>query len=171
MKKWKYTLVLVVVTLAQGFTAAPVRSDQLAGCTAEMDVTWSPGLSSEENAGTFTSGGETGVIRCDGPVKGERQTRSGTAGVEGRYGTKDPDSCGSDGEGTGRHSFTVPTAKGSKKITNNFTFVYRTEKGVISGSFSGDQYSGGLRGSPLDGDCASQRVTRFHLIFEGDLHS
>lgn len=154
-------------------SAVPATSkpQQEADCVTRVDTTWSPGLSSEGASGTITSKGETGEIRCDGPVQGERQTRVGTAGVEAKYGTNDPDTCASGGEGAGSHSFTIPTARGTKKMTNNFTFTYHREEGLISGSFEGDRYSGGLTGTPLEGDCVSKPVTKIHLTFVGDFHS
>src|SRR5581483_3829717 len=73
-------------------------------CTFTSTIALAPGLSVVPSSGTFTSGGETGTVSCDGPVRGIVPTGPGTLGVEGRYGTRDPDTCFG-GEGEGRFSF------------------------------------------------------------------
>src|SRR5438128_2228699 len=68
-------------------------ADSPTHCMFTSTITLAPGLSVVPSAGTFSSGGETGTVSCDGPVRGIVPTGPGTLGVEGRYGTKDPSTC------------------------------------------------------------------------------
>ena len=91
----------VVVVLTGGLLMPPAGSAQTqTHCTFTSTIALVPGLSVVPSSGTFSSGGETGTVSCDGPVRGIVPTGPGTLGVEGRYGTKDPDTCfGGEGEG------------------------------------------------------------------------
>src|SRR5262245_6165628 len=120
-------VVAVVVALVGcwliGLGGAAGAADTQTHCTFSTTVTLAPGLSVAPSSGTFTSGGETGTVSCDGPVRGIVPTGPGTLGVVGRYGTKDPSTCFG-GQGEGRFSFTFPTATGVGKRSNVFTFSY-----------------------------------------------
>src|SRR5437879_9886367 len=112
MGRWP---VAAVVALVGGLLLTPARPAAVAAeaparthCTFTAAIALVPGLSVVPSSGTFSSGGETGTVSCDGPVRGIVPTGPGTLGVEGRYGTKDPDTCFG-GEGEGRFSFTFPT--------------------------------------------------------------
>src|SRR4051794_23774214 len=76
---------------AAGGAAPGSANGQKTQCTFASTITLGPGLSVVPSTGTFSSGGETGTVTCDGPVRGIVPTGPGTLGVEGRYGTKDPD--------------------------------------------------------------------------------
>ena len=65
--------------------ASPGSADTRTHCTFTSAITLTPGLSIVPSSGTFTSGGETGTVSCDGPVRGIVPTGPGTLGVEGRY--------------------------------------------------------------------------------------
>jgi hypothetical protein len=167
--------VLVVLAL---ILSAPATSTAPAGaaasstqCSFEMNVVVQPGLTSSPSSGTITTNGETGTVSCKGPVNGKDSTGEGTAGMEGTYGTKDGDSCQSGGEGQGVESFTIPTASGDEHIKNNFTYSYGAFKAgaLSSGTFSGDRMSGTFEAEPMDGDCASVPVTKFHVTAVGTL--
>src|SRR2546423_11350770 len=99
-------LLAALVTAPAGAGAAGPAGAQT-HCTFTSTIRLTPGLSVVPSSGTFTSGGETGTVSCDGPVRGIVPTRRGTLGVEGRYGTKHPDTCFGGG-GRGRLSFTLP---------------------------------------------------------------
>src|SRR5207245_2369082 len=65
--------VLLAAVLSVGGFALPAQSQEGGTpCRFEVDATLSPGLSRTPNSGTFTSGGETGTISCDGAVNGEQ---------------------------------------------------------------------------------------------------
>ena|SRR5436305_9451697 len=137
-------------------------------CTFTSTITLTPGLSVVPSSGTFTSGGETGTVSCDGPVRGIVPTGPGTLGVEGRYGTRDPDTCFG-GEGEGRFSFTFPTATGVGRRSNVFTFSYSLV-GLSNSGFSGDGFGGGFDDvEPQEGDCVVTPVTRILVKGHGTI--
>src|SRR5437762_9548193 len=134
MGRWS---VLVGVALVGARLTAPAgAAGSATHCTFTSTITLTPGLSVVPSAGTFSSGGETGTVSCDGPVRGIVPTGPGTLGVEGRYGTKDPSTCFGGG-GEGRFSFTFPTATGVGKRSNTFSFSYSVV-GPSGSGFSGD---------------------------------
>jgi hypothetical protein len=137
-------------------------------CTFTSTITLQPGFSVVPSSGTFTSGGETGTVTCDGPVRGIVPTGPGTLGVTGRYGTKDPDTCFA-GEGEGRFSFTFPTARGPGKRSNVFTFSFSLI-GLSPSGFSGDGFGGGFDDvEPQEGDCLVHPVTRILVKGHGTI--
>jgi hypothetical protein len=141
-------------------------------CTFAFDVTVSPGLSTTKSSGTVTSNGQTGTITCNGPVNGKQPTGPGTVGVTGRYGTKNGgDTCQSGGGGDGVNTFIIPTAGGSQTVTNHFTYVYGALKGggLISGTFTGDRFSGTFDVQLTQGDCVTKPFTKGHVTGKGML--
>jgi hypothetical protein len=93
-------------------------------------------------------------------------------GFESHYGTKDGDTCQSGGEGDSVMSMTIPTSSGPEHIKNTFTFEYGAFKAgaPFSGTFKGDRMSGTFDVQPMDGDCASKPVTKYHVKGKGTLH-
>ena len=169
--------VLLAITLPflaiPGISAAP--ADGASGatqCTFEHDVVASPGLSTSPSSGTVTTNGETGTFVCDGPVNGKQPTGSGTSGTDGRYGTKGADTCQSGGEGDVVMSMTIPTSSGPEHIKNTGTFDFGAFKAgaPFSATFQGDRMSGTMEVQPIDGDCASKPVTRYHVKGKGTLN-
>ena len=156
-----------VMVVAGGWLWVPIpaaRADTKTHCSFTSAIALQPGLSVLPSSGVFTSGGETGTVTCDGPVRGIVPTGPGTLGVEGRYGTKDPDTCFT-GEGEGRFSFTFPTAAGPGKRSNVFTFSFSLI-GLSGSGFSGDGFGGGFDNvEPEDGDCLVHPVTK--IIVKG----
>jgi hypothetical protein len=156
-----------VMLAAGGWLGLPLPAagaESKTTCTFTSAIALQPGLSVVPSVGTFTSGGETGTVTCDGPVRGIVPTGPGSLGVEGRYGTKDPDTCFT-GEGDGRFSFTFPTAAGAGKRSNVFTFSFSLI-GVSGSGFSGDGFGGGFDDvEPEEGDCLVHPVTR--IIIKG----
>ena len=135
-------------------------------CTWEFDVVASPGLSTNPSSGTVVTNGETGTSSCDGPVNGSKPTGPGKSGYDGRYGTKDPDTCQSGGEGAGTFTITVPTSAGDQRISdadNTYTYGGFKAGSPFSGEFKGSRMSGTFDVQPLDGDCASKPVTKFRV--------
>ncbi|MGH8971632.1 MAG: hypothetical protein ACRD0C_00300 [Acidimicrobiia bacterium] len=145
--------------------ALPARGDEGTRCTAEFDDTLSPGLSIRPSSGTFTTGGETGTVVCDGKVDGKQPTGAGTWGAHGRYGTADPDSCTSGGEAESNHSLTVPTADGSVHSAHTAQLTYGALKGdgIIGGRFDSPEASGTFEVTPKEGDCVTAPITRIHV--------
>lgn len=165
-----------VVALVGGLLLTPARPAAVAAeaparthCTFTAAIALVPGLSVVPSSGTFSSGGETGTVSCDGPVRGIVPTGPGTLGVEGRYGTKDPDTCQGGGEGDGRFVVTIPTDAGDQRFAALFTFTYgepSTRGGVVAGRFEGDGFHGTFDATPKEGDCVTRPVTRIHTVDE-----
>lgn len=132
-------------------------------CEFSAEFTLAPGLSLQPGSGTFTSEGETGRMTCGGVA--------GAFGADGRYGTRDPDTC-TGGEGDGVQSFWAPAPDRPAHVTNPIRFVYGavSEDGVMAGRFEGDRFSGTFRIVPLAGDCVTAPVTRVLLRGRGVLH-
>ena len=152
---------LMVVTLVLLGISAPVEAQQGEHCTAEFSIGLDPGIGSEPSSGTFHSEGESGTITCDGGGKG-------TAGVDGRYGTKDGDSCSAGGEGWGVQSFTL----GGENIKNTITFEFGGLKGgLVNGTFDGERFSGTFTFTPTAGDCVTSPTTAGDVKLDGTLSS
>jgi hypothetical protein len=166
-------LVLTLAALAVPTTV--LTSAEAAGgttCTMEGDVVASPGVSTSPSSGTLNSD-KDGIISCDGPVNGKQPTGPGTMTVDGRYGTKDPDTCQSGGEGEGVQIITIPTSDGPEQFKNTITWTYGAlQAGApFSSTFEGDRMSGTMEVTPIDGDCASKPVTKFHVKGQATLRS
>ncbi len=144
--------------ILMGMTAT-AEAQQGTHCTAEFVIGLDPGFGSEPTSGVFHSGGETGTITCDGGGKG-------TAGVDGRYGTKDPDSCSTGGEGWGVQSFTI----GSDNIKNTITIEFGgLSGGLVNGKFEGERFSGTFTFTPTKGDCVTGPVTEGTVKLDGTM--
>lgn len=147
---------LALAMILAGMTA-PAEAQQGTHCTADFVVSLSPGIGSEPSSGVFHTGGETGTISCDGGGKG-------TAGVDGRYGTKDGDSCSAGGEGWGVQSFTI----GSDNIKNSITFDFGgLSGGLVNGKFDGERFSGTFTFTPTKGDCVTSPATEGAVKLDG----
>ena len=160
------TVALVVIW---GGGALPATSaEPQTNCRFATEVTLSPGLSVKPSSGTFASDGESGRVECDGPVRGIHPSGPGTLGVMGKYGTKDPDTCFA-GEGEGRFSFTFPTAQGTGKRSNVFTFSFSLVGGP-SGGFKGEGFGGSFDDvRPENGDCFVNPVTKVAIKGHGTI--
>jgi hypothetical protein len=163
---------VAVVTVMLGFGgAAPVEAaPQGTKCKHEMEFTLSPGFSMTPSTGVRHG---KGTITCDGPVDGKRPTGPGTVMDDGRYGTKDPDSCISGSEGDGTDTFEIPTDDGIVKIESYFTYdgIKPSTKGaMLSAEFEGTRYTGNIELTPVDGDCVTAPVTKLKGFGEGILH-
>ena len=160
---------MVLVVAAGVVLPAPIaHAAEKTNCSFTSAIALAPGLSVVPSAGTFSSGGETGSVTCDGPVRGIVPTGPGTLGVEGRYGTKDPDTCFA-GDGEGRFSFTFPTASGPGKRSNVFTFSFSLI-GLSDSGFSGDGFGGGFdEVEPEEGDCLLRPVTKILVKGHGTI--
>lgn len=163
--------ILLALCFALLFPAGSASGEEGTPCSAVFDISVSPGLSEDPSSGTFTSGGETGSMECRGEVNGKQAIGPGTWGVEGAYGTADPDDCTSGGEGEAEQSFTVPTTKGNEHITNMATFTYGAleASGLVSGEFESPRFSGTFEVIPTEGDCVTEPITRAHVELRGML--
>ncbi|HKN92372.1 MAG TPA: hypothetical protein VJ622_19080 [Acidimicrobiia bacterium] len=162
--------IITVLTLGTTTTGPAAGAASGTSCTFELDVVASPGLSTSGSSGTVGSEKE-GTAACAGPVNGKQPSGPGTSAFKGRYGTKDPDTCQSGGEGDGVFTFTIPTSAGYEQIDNKETYTYGAFKAgaPFSGEFKGDRMSGTFDVQPTDGDCASKPVTKFHVKGKGTL--
>lgn len=148
---------------ADGATGTP--------CTFELELWASPGLTTSPSSGTVTTNGQNGTITCDGPVNGKQPTGPGTTGFEGRYGTKRAYSCQDDGQGEGVQSIAIPVQGGAERIANAVTYTHGAYQDgrPFSGTFQGDRMSGTFEARPVEGDCVSKPMTRFHVQGKGTL--
>jgi hypothetical protein len=148
---------LALAMILAGFTAT-AEAQQGTHCTAEFVVVLDPGIGSEPSSGTFKSP-EPGTITCDGGG-------TGTFRADGRYGTKDGDTCSSGGEGWGVHSLTID----GKDIQNTFTFDFGgLSGGFVNGTFDGDAFSGTFTFTPTKGDCVTAAATEGDVKIDGTL--
>jgi hypothetical protein len=160
----------IAVVLGFGGATPVEAAQQGTKCRHQMEFTLSPGFSLTPNTGVRHG---KGTITCDGPVDGKQPTGAGAVIDEGRYGTKDPDSCISGSEGDGVDTFEIPTADGILKIESYFTYdgIKPSTKGaMISADFQGTRYTGNIELTPVEGDCVTAPVTKLKGFGEGILH-
>ena len=142
------------------------ENEKGAHCFIDKDDTLSPGLSLEPSSGTAVTPAP-GIIECHGKVNGFAPTGDGQVTEEARYGTKDPDTCTSGGEGDGKFVVSIPTSGGVQKFVATFTFTYgepSTHGGVVAGRITGDGMHGTFDVTPKEGDCVTRPVTRVHTV-------
>jgi hypothetical protein len=139
-----------------------------AECFIDKDNVLSPGVSLNGSSGTAVTP-EPGVIECHGKVNGAAPTGDGQVTEDAHYGTKDPDTCTSGGEGVGRMDISVPTTAGVQSFSISFTFTYgepSTRGGVVAGKFTGKGFHGTFDITPKKGDCLTAPITRIHTVDE-----
>ena len=137
-------------------------------CFIDKDDVLSPGLSLSPSSGTAVTP-QPGVIECHGKVNGSLPTGDGQVSEVARYGTKDPDTCTSGGEGDGKFDISIPTSAGVQTFSVVFTFIYgepSTRGGVVAGKLSGKGFHGTFDATPKKGDCVTAPVTRIHTVDE-----
>lgn len=143
----------LVTLIALALSAAVVPHAEAAGaleCNITIPgITVDPGLSTEPNSGVFHTHTEKGTIDCgDGG--------QGTIGLDGRYGTADPDSCQGGGEGWGVFSITL---NGEQfKDTASFKFGTNTD-GTDTGQIDGERLSGTYTFTGDEGNCVTSPIT------------
>jgi hypothetical protein len=151
---------LIVATLIVAAWAVPGVSTpagaQSLSCTAEGDFVVDPGLSTSPSSGTYGSD-QPGTLNCKGGEKG-------TILPSGKYGTKDPDTCGSGGEGAGKVVFTFADGKTVTDDTVEFTYG-PFQGGALGGSWKGSRSSGTFEVTSTDGDCVTRPITKAHYVF------
>ena len=80
----------------------------------------------------------------------------------GKYGTKDPDSCSTGGEGTSTNTFKFTDGT----VTDEVEYTYGPfQGGALAGSFKGSRSSGTFEVTSLEGDCVSKPITNAHAVF------
>jgi hypothetical protein len=166
-----YRRSVMTVTLGLVLSFAPIAPSRAATsetqCVWAHDVFLSPGLSTSPSSGSWTSKGpqgETGTITCDGPVNGKRPTGPGVLEARGRYGTRDGDTCQSGGEGDAVWSLIFPTSDGPQHIVDPITYEYGafSTGAPFAVQFRGDLVTGSGEVQSFEGDCAANRVTKYH---------
>lgn len=160
---------LATIGMAGLLLAVPMVTEEATAesgtvCKARADFTFSPGFVREGNTGTWTTGGETGTVTCDGPVNGKTPTGPGTYGASGKYGTEDPDDC-SNAEGVYQNSITIPTADGPQRVTNegDWTAGAFQGGGAFGGTFTGKTADGSFESTPKEGDCVTKPLTKMDI--------
>jgi len=163
---------LATISLLPFAGTGPAQAKEQTPCSFKFDSDIAPGLSNSPSSGTHNSNGETGTVDCKGKVNGKSATGPGKLGVAGRYGTADPDTCTSGGEGDGTMTMTVPTADGPQHVEAPFTFTYGAlQNGLLAVTFKGDQWSGTAEVRPTKGDCVNSALTRMTAEGRGTLTS
>ena len=152
------TAALVLTAWAvPGVSRSVAAAEKTESCTAEADFVITPGLSTNPSSGTFTTGDTPGTLKC-------KSGASGTIAFNGKYGTKDPDSCSSGGEGTA--SDTYKFSDGST-VTDDVDITYGPfQGGALGGSYKGSRSSGTFEVTSIDGDCVSKPITRAHGVLK-----
>ena len=130
-------------------------ADNTVSCTGEADFNLTPGLSTNPSSGTFKTD-NPGSLDCKGT--------KGTISFSGKYGTKDPDSCSTGGEGTSVTTYTFSdggsvTDDGVEFTTGPF------QGGALGGSYKGKNSSGTFEVTSIEGDCVSKPITKAHAVF------
>src|SRR5262245_61192504 len=92
--------IISLLTLGTTATGPAAHAAEATTCTYEGDFTASPGLSAQGSSGDVGTNPD-GKATCNGKVNGKQPTGPGTFSTKARYGTKDPDTCQSGGEGEG----------------------------------------------------------------------
>lgn len=160
MNRRASALLLGAFVLAAATTTVPGAQAEDAECNIVVPaVTVEPGLSTEPNSGVFHTHTETGTIDC-----GDRG--KGTIGLDGRYGTKDPDSCQDGGEGWG--IFSVSLGDEHWKDTFNVKFGTNTE-GTDAGQIDGERLSGKYTFTGTEGNCVTAPITKGDIRFAATL--
>ena len=143
---------LIAAAWAVPGISTPVAAEQMS-CTAEGDFTANPGVSAKPSSGTFQS--EPIPLDCHG-IKG-------TMTFAGRYGTKDPDSCSSGGEGTSTNTYKFTDGT----VTDEVDFTYGPfQGGALGGSFKGPRSSGTFEVTSTEGDCVNKPLSKAHAKFK-----
>jgi hypothetical protein len=169
MRRLLVTAFTIALVFGPGLPAG--QAEQGTNCTFDFEISFSPGLSMTPSTGTH---GGTGPINCDGLVNGQQPTGDGTLTDDGRYGTKDPDTC-SGSEGDGSDTIKIPTANGVETVVSQYTYTagdrVPTKGGVGAGSFKGTRFTGTFEFTVLEGDCVNEPVTKVRVFGEGVLHN
>ena len=156
---------LVPAPVAARAAAPSVPSGQGLPCTAEWVVRLDQPISMTGSFGQFTSGGETGVISCQGSLGGQPVTGPGTYGESGAFG---PGRVGgadcTNGGGAGDYTATIPTAAGPRHVTGMASFYWAGPAGVV---FDGRFPSLFRLSAGGGGDCFSQPARELHFQAAG----
>ena len=146
---------LIVAAWAVPGVSTHVAAETTMSCTAEGDFVVNPGLSTQGSSGTYAS--DPGPLDC-------KDRGKGTIEFKGNYGTKDPDSCSSGGEGHGTTIFKF--ADGATVTDDGIEFSYGPfQGGALGGSWKGKSSSGTFEVTSLEGDCVSKPITKAHAVF------
>lgn len=167
---------LLLLVVAGRLTTPPVgaQSGSEARCTFSAGSELDPGLSIRPGSGEFWTNGDSGLLHCEGLVRGQRTTGTGTIGFEGRYGAGTPgDSCLTGGGGSGRHVLFIPTEAGTVRLENPFEFTYGAAHldSPMAGTFKGRLMSGRFEVSDQDGDCVTAPIRLVRIDGEGVLRT
>jgi hypothetical protein len=147
---------LIVAAWAIPGVSTPVAAESMS-CTGEADFTVTPGLSTSPSSGTFETV-NPGTLDCKGGAKG-------TISFAGKYGTKDPDSCSSGGEGTATDTYKF--SDGSTVTDDGAEITYGPfQGGALGGSWKGKSSSGTFEVTSIEGDCVSKPITKAHATFK-----
>lgn len=146
---------MIAVAWAVPGVSTHVAAETTMSCTAEGDFVVNPGLSTNPSSGTYAS--SPGTLDCKDGGKG-------TIEFNGNYGTKDPDSCTSGGEGNGTTTFKF--ADGATVTDDGIDFSYGPfQGGALGGSWKGKSSSGTFEVTSIEGDCVSKPITKAHAVF------
>ncbi|MGQ0625119.1 MAG: hypothetical protein ACT4PP_10800 [Sporichthyaceae bacterium] len=162
------TIALAGVPTALAHEAAPAKATT---CKVDARLAVLPGIGIEPGAASYYSK-RGGTVICDGKVKGQTVTGPGVYRSSGRFGTEDPDSCATGGEGWGDFQIVFPTSAGKVELRSAFTFVYGAIKSdsPITGTVEGDFFEGKFTLLPVKGDCVTAPITLSRVTGTITLH-
>jgi hypothetical protein len=157
---------VAVATLAIALpTAAPATGAPGAATVCDWrDVgRLSPPLAMKPISTTYSTGGETGTLTCNGPILGQTPTGPGTIGFEARMGPTTPITCTSGGVGDYVAFFTLPVGKGRTLHGIDYgNFSFGLDNGKFGGSYKGTLFTGTFESEVRKGDC-DKGVTRVYF--------
>ncbi|MGH9035781.1 MAG: hypothetical protein ACRD0O_08445 [Acidimicrobiia bacterium] len=155
---------VTLILLAPLWRPAPGGADvEGAVCETDWVATLTVPMSTIQSVGRYTSGGETGVIRCDGSIRGRPVTGEGTYGEDGAYGPGPQGGADcSKGAGSGDFTATIPTEDGPQHISGPLTFYYMGPAGVLTGGVAGT-----FQLSYPSGDCLTAPAPKVRIQARG----
>jgi hypothetical protein len=157
-----------LVTAAPAFAAGP-SGPVTARCTFNYSPAIHPGVGLLTDAGTVSSGGETGTVDCSGALDGHEITGPGAWGFEGKLIEAN---CVEGGKGNGRILMTVPTEAGLQHFEEFISFGFGPAGAYppLVGDWVGDRTSGFFVVAPAEGDCVTAKVTKVDATGQFSLH-
>ena len=150
------TAMLATATFLCVAGGSPRGASAAAVCSFEEPNSFSPGVSMTAREYTFTTGGQTGKITCNGDIAGQQITGPGTLSDDGRA---DGGSSCLSGTGTGEYRLQIPTTGGRVELQYPYFFSYTLGLGF----FGGRGFQGSFNIVPTKGNCLTSPVTEARL--------
>ncbi|MGH8974472.1 MAG: hypothetical protein ACRD0C_14885 [Acidimicrobiia bacterium] len=155
------------VLLAALWSPAPAgAASEATVCEVDWIITLDVAMTPTATVGNYTSGGETGVIVCDGEINGHLVTGAGTFGQDGAYGPGPGGGADcNQGAAAGDYTATIPTDAGPQHISGPATLYWFGPAGVMADA----SFPGAFEVSFPTGDCRSEPAPQLHFHARGVL--